>query len=187
MSDKPSIEHINQVWQEADCLFTNEQVELAIDKVAKSMSEQFASVNPLFVCVMTGGVIFYSKLLLKLGFPLEMDYMQVSRYRNQTQGGQLEWKVRPNKSFKDRVVILVDDIFDEGYTLEAVVKEVQQMDVKAVYTAVLVDKLHQRKCDPNFKVDFVGLEAADRYLFGYGMDYKGYLRNAPGIYAVKGL
>ncbi|HET8708199.1 MAG TPA: hypoxanthine-guanine phosphoribosyltransferase [Pseudomonadales bacterium] len=187
MNDKPSIEHINQVWQEADCLFTNDQVEAAIDNVAKAMTEKFADENPLFVCVMTGGVIFYSKLLLKLGFPLEMDYMQVSRYRNNTQGGHLEWKVRPNKSLQGRVVVLVDDIFDEGYTLEAIVKEVEQMGVKALYTAVLVDKIHDRKCDPNFKMDFVGLEAADRYLFGYGMDYKGYLRNAPGIYAVKGL
>ena len=56
-----------------------------------------------------------------------------------------------------------------------------------VLTAVLVDKEHDRKARPGLKADFTGLYVEDRFLFGYGMDYKGYWRNAPGIYAVKGL
>ncbi len=53
--------------------------------------------------------------------------------------------------------------------------------------AVLVDKVHDRKYQADFKADYTCLEVADRYVFGYGMDYKGYLRNADGIYAVKGM
>ena len=58
---------------------------------------------------------------------------------------------------------------------------------REVLTAVLVDKKHDRKARPDLKADFTGLQVEDRFLFGYGMDYKGYWRNAPGIYAVKGL
>jgi len=50
-----------------------------------------------------------------------------------------------------------------------------------------VEKLHLRKVTPGMRADFFGLEVGDRFLFGYGLDYKGYWRNAPGIYAVKGL
>ena len=57
----------------------------------------------------------------------------------------------------------------------------------AVHTAVLIDKDHQRKARPDLKADYVGLSCIDRYIFGYGMDYKGYWRNAAGIFAVKGL
>ena len=56
-----------------------------------------------------------------------------------------------------------------------------------MHTAVLVDKDHQRKARPDLKADYAGLSCVDRYVFGYGMDYKGYWRNAPGIYAVKGM
>ena len=56
-----------------------------------------------------------------------------------------------------------------------------------VLSAVLVHKLHDRKAEPGMRADFSGLDIADRFLFGCGMDYKGYWRNAPGIYAVKGL
>jgi hypoxanthine phosphoribosyltransferase len=84
-------------------------------------------------------------------------------------------------------VLIIDDILDEGKTLAEIIKYCQKKGAANVYTAVLVDKLHDRKAVKGFKADFSGLEAADRFLFGYGMDYKGYWRNAPGIYAVKGL
>jgi hypoxanthine phosphoribosyltransferase len=85
-----------------------------------------------------------------------------------------------------RTVLIIDDIFDEGYTLEAVINACKAQGAKEVLTAVLIDKEHDRKA-PGMSVDFTGLKVEDRYVFGYGMDYRGYWRNAPGIYAVKGL
>jgi hypoxanthine phosphoribosyltransferase len=99
----------------------------------------------------------------------------------------LHWKALPQLPFLDRVVLVVDDILDEGHTLQAILNAIRAQGAREVFTAVLVDKQHDRKASPDLKADFVGLEAPDRYLFGYGMDYKEYWRNAAGIYAVKGL
>ena len=94
---------------------------------------------------------------------------------------------KPELSMVDRDVLIVDDIFDEGHTLAAIVDYCKHAGARAVHTAVLIDKEHDRKARPDLNADYVGLPCVDRYIFGYGMDYKGYWRNAPGIYAVKGM
>lgn len=121
----------------------------------------------------------------RLPFPLQVDYMHATRYRMETSGADLDWRVAPEAALTGREVLIIDDILDEGKTLAEIIKYCQKKGAANVYTAVLVDKLHDRKAVKGFKADFSGLEAADRFLFGYGMDYKGYWRNAPGIYAVK--
>ena len=79
-------------------------------------------------------------------------------------------------------MLLIDDILDEGVTLAAICTACREAGAKQVYTAVLLNKLHSRKS--GLEADFVGLDVADRYVFGCGMDYKDYLRNVPGIYAI---
>ena len=86
---------------------------------------------------------------------------------------------------KDRNILVVDDIFDEGITLLEIDKYCKGKGATKVYSAVLVNKIHDRKVD--YAPDFIGLELEDRYLFGFGMDYKNYLRNINGIHAVKGM
>jgi hypoxanthine phosphoribosyltransferase len=101
------------------------------------------------------------------------------------EGGKLLWKAMPQLNLSDRTVIIVDDIYDEGHTLIQLIKAVESQQPKQVLTAVLVDKQHQRKADPSFKPDYLGLTVPDRYVFGYGMDYQHLWRNAPGIFALK--
>jgi hypoxanthine phosphoribosyltransferase len=121
-------------------------------------------------------------LLLRLGFPLRLDYVHATRYRGTTRGGELEWIKRPRTSLRDEHVLIVDDIFDEGITLELIARHCRAQGARSVHSAVLVEKQRARQCD--YRPDFVGLEVADRYVFGMGMDYKEYLRNVAGIYAV---
>lgn len=180
-----SREHIQQVRAEADCLFTTEQVESALDEIAEKISVKHYENNPLVVCVMNGGLIVTGALLLRLDFPLEQDYLHATRYRGKTQGGELKWLAEPEHSLKDRHVLVVDDILDEGYTLAAIAEHCRLAGARSVETVALVEKIHERK--HGIKADYIGLEVEDRYLFGYGMDYKGYLRNAAGIFAVKGM
>ena len=179
--------HIRQVMAEADCLYTEAQIEAAIDKMAVAINSELAERNPVVFCVMNGGLIFTGRLLPRLNFPLELSYLHASRYRNETSGGDLFWKAKPEVSFIDRDVLIIDDILDEGHTLGAIIDFCRHAGASNVYTAVLIDKDHQRKARPDLKADFIGLPCIDRFIFGYGMDYKGYWRNAPGIYAVKGL
>lgn len=182
-----TLEHIQQVMDEADILFTEAELEAAINRVAEQINQQLAASNPVVFCVMNGGLIFSGKLLTKLTFPLELSYLHASRYRNETSGGELFWKAKPEMSLMDREVLIIDDILDEGHTLSAIVDFCKRSGASQVHTAVLMDKQHDRKARADLKADFFGLHCEDRYIFGYGMDYKGYWRNAAGIYAVKGM
>ncbi|NTV50076.1 MAG: hypoxanthine-guanine phosphoribosyltransferase [Geobacteraceae bacterium] len=182
-----NIEEANVVKSEADLLVSEADVEIAIKRLAQEITCQLKDSRPLILCVMNGGLIFTGQLLTKLVFPLEVDYVHATRYGHNTNGTTLQWTVKPQLNLKGRSVLLLDDILDEGVTLAAIADYCRQEGATEVFMAVLVEKLHLRKVTPGMKADFTGIEIGDRFLFGYGLDYKGYWRNAPGIYAVKGL
>lgn len=173
------------MYKEADLLCSKAQVEAAMDNMAAQITAKLADKNPLVLCVMVGGLIPAGQLLSRLDFPLHMDYIHATRYGDKTHGGTLNWIVKPSRPVTDRVVLLIDDILDEGLTLAAIMQDCKAQGAADVHSAVLVEKIRARTVPVT--ADFVGLKVEDRYLFGYGMDYKGYLRNAPGIYAVKGM
>lgn len=171
-----------QVYERADRLYSEAQVEAALDRLAADITGALADQDPILLCVMLGGVVPTGKLLSRLAFPLRLDYVHATRYEGATQGGDLRWVARPQSNLQGRAVLLIDDILDEGHTLAAVHEACLTLGAARVQSAVLVEKRHTRKAA--YRADFIGLEVEDRYVFGYGMDYKGYLRNAPGIFAV---
>ncbi len=176
------LEEVEQVRIAAECIHGQVQVEHALDVMAEAINEQLSDANPLVLSVLNGGMIATGHLLTRLTMPLTLDSVMVSRYHNQTSGvDELTWRVEPSMPLAGRVVLVVDDILDHGLTLQAVVDYCLQQQAKAVYSAVLVEKRLARS--KPIQADFVGLYTDDRYLFGYGLDYKGYLRNMPGIYA----
>lgn len=184
---KTDIDHIKQVYIEADLLFSEVEVQQSIRKLAAEITEEFVDQNPVVFAIMNGGLIFAGQLLPMLNFPLEAGYMHATRYRNTTSGHELEWKVAPMIDFTDRPVLIIEDLLDEGHTLVEIIRYCEENGASMVKTAVMANKLHDRKAIPDMTADFVGLEVEDRYIFGYGLDYHGYWRNAPGIFAVKGL
>lgn len=170
---------------EADCLYSPEEVALACDRMAAAVSARLRDCNPLLLVTMTGGMFPASLLMARLDFPLQVDYIHLTRYGAETRGGEIAWLRRPATSLAGRTVLLVDDLLDHGLTLAAAVEECRQAGALAVLTAVLVVKdVANRPGLPS--VDFHALTTPDRYLFGAGMDYKTYWRNAGGIYAVRG-
>lgn len=181
-----NMQEIKQALAEADCLATPHQVEQALEQMAAAITARLKDSNPLIFCVMNGGLVVSGRLLCKLNFPVEVAYLHATRYGHQLNGSQLDWRVRPSQNLQGRTVLVLDDILDEGHTLAAIVEHLQAEGSAEVLTAVLVHKMHERKAHPGMRADFTGLDIEDRYLFGCGMDYKGYWRNAPGIYALKG-
>lgn len=167
--------------QRADCLYSSQKVEAALDVMASGITRLLADKDPILVCIMTGGVVPFGKLLPRLQFPFQIDYVHATRYGHRLHGETLEWISGPHKHPRDRVVLLVDDILDKGETLAAIEERYRRDGAAAIYKAVLVVKERARTHD--VKVDFAGLHVPDRYIFGYGMDYKEYLRNAAGIFA----
>lgn len=176
-------EEAQKVFNESECLFTAGQVQAAMDVMADDIARAVSGRDPLILCVMTGGIIAVGQLLPRLNFPLQLDYVHATRYSGETQGGVLRWISKPRASLRGRVVVVIDDILDEGITLAAIVQNCKDEGASEVYSAALVNKRHDRK--NGFRTDFTGLEVDDRYVFGFGMDYKGYLRNAEGIFAAK--
>jgi hypoxanthine phosphoribosyltransferase len=177
------LKEIKHIQATADLLFSEQKVEAALDKMAGKINSLLADRNPLLLCVMNGGIVVAGKLITRLSFPLTIDAINASRYQNQTSGSSIEWVLKPGTPLKDRTVLIIDDILDEGITLAAILHYCLEQGAASVYSAVLVNKIldHEKPVT----ADFIGLEAENRYLFGYGMDYKGYLRNAAGIYACK--
>jgi hypoxanthine phosphoribosyltransferase len=182
-----NLDEARQAMAESDCLATPEQVDAALDAMASAITAELADSNPLVYTVMNGGLIIAGRLLARLNFPLEVSYLHASRYGHQLAGNSLlDWRVRPTQELKGRTVLVIDDILDEGHTLKAICKHLLEEGAARVLTAVLIDKMHERKASPGMRADFTGLDIPDRFLFGCGMDYKGYWRNAPGIHALKG-
>ena len=179
------IKSIKSIESESDCLCDSEQLNTVLDSLANKITNDLKDKNILILCVMTGGLIPTGHLVTRLSFPLQLDYIHATRYRGETSGGKLHWIQEPSISLKNRNVLIVDDIYDEGITLVEIAKYCKEKGAAKVHTAVLVNKIHNRKAD--FKLDYVGLEIEDRYLFGFGMDYKNYLRNVNAIHAVKGM
>ena len=173
----------DEVLEVLDQLHSPEAVNAALDRMAVELKKKVGGNNPLLLCIMTGGIVPAGLLLPRLDFPLQVDYIHATRYRDKTHGGELKWIVKPSSPVRGRVVVLIDDIHDEGLTLAAITNECKSYGAARVISAVLINKLHDRK--NNTAADVVGLDVEDRYVFGCGMDYKGYWRNAPGIYAVK--
>jgi hypoxanthine phosphoribosyltransferase len=175
---------IQEVYSKATCLCSTADVDKALDKMAAEIHEVLHDKNPVVLCVMIGAIIPLGHLLTRLDFPLELDYVHATRYRGGLKGGEIHWKSTPRVSLENRTVLIVDDVLDGGVTLQAIVDYCEQQGAAKVYTAALVEKENARIDGGLSKADFVGLEVENRYIFGYGLDYKEYLRNAPGIYAV---
>ena len=179
---KMTREQYDAVAGRAELLVSSAEVRRILDRLAESITAALAEEDPLVLCVMNGAVITVGRLLPRLEFPLGIDYVHATRYRGATSGGDLEWHYRPKSSVRDRHVLVVDDILDEGITLDTIARACRDDGAESVHTAVLVEKQRRRSCD--FEADFVGVRLPDRYLYGCGLDYKGYFRNIDGVYAV---
>lgn len=167
----------------AELLFGPEAVSAAVRRVAAEITRVLAEAQPLLLVVMRGGVVFAGHLLPQLRFPLDFDYVDATRYGAATAGGALQWRVDvPRDAVRGRTVLLVDDILDEGLTLDAVRSRLLAAGARQVLIAVFADK--QLQAVKPVTADFVGLRVPDRYVFGFGMDVRGQWRNLDGVYAL---
>jgi hypoxanthine phosphoribosyltransferase len=177
---------VQQAWtflRNSDLIASTEQVEGAVRRVAGEIEVKLGGSYPLVLAVMGGAVVFAGQLLPMLRFPLDFDYVHASRYGQATRGAGIEWRVSPPNLAKGRAVLVVDDILDHGETMAAIRARLLELGAQSVHSAVLVEKILDIK--KPIHADFVGLRIPDRFVFGCGMDAKGYWRNLPEIRAMK--
>ena len=178
-----SSQQARAILNQAELIISAAQVQEAVSNVAVKINTVLAEQHPVVLSVMGGAVIFTGQLLPRLDFPLDFDYLHVSRYNDKQQGGPVRWTVEPRENLVGRVVLVVDDILDEGETMAAIKQRVMDMGAARFYSAVFADK-QNGKAKP-IRADFVGMKLPNRFVFGYGMDIKGAWRNLPAIYATK--
>jgi hypoxanthine phosphoribosyltransferase len=179
--NRPSLE---AALSTADLLFGREQLDDAIGSMGRAIAASLQGETPIFLTIMNGGLIFSGALALAIPVDLEFDYVHATRYHGGTRGSELLWIKQPRLAMHGRVVLLADDILDEGYTLRAIRDFCIDQGAKRVLIAVLCQKRHGRAA-PGVAADWVGVEVPDRYVFGFGMDFHEQGRNLPGIYALK--
>ncbi len=170
--------------RESDLVSSAQEVQAAVDRLAAEIESKLAESYPLVLAVMGGAIVFAGQILPKLRFPLDFDYIHASRYGAATRGTQLEWRVTPPKGVEGRHVLVLDDILDAGDTMAAIRARLLELGAKSFHCAVLVNK--KLMIQKPIKADFAGLEIPDRFVFGCGMDAKGFWRNLPEIRAMKG-
>ena len=178
-----SPEEAEKIFGSAEQIFSADVVTQTVKRMAIDITTLLSHQYPLVLSIMGGAVVFTGQLLPLLEFPLNFDYLHVSRYDNKTHGGKLNWTVLPRENVQNRVVLVLDDILDEGITLAAIRERVMNQGAAAFYSAVFADKDIGRS--KPIRADFVGVVVPDRYVFGFGMDVRGAWRNLPAIYAVK--
>jgi hypoxanthine phosphoribosyltransferase len=176
-------EEAMRLLESAEMLFTASQVRDAVARVAGEITMRLQDEFPVVLSVMGGAVAFTGQLLPQLRFPLEFGAIEVTRYNNDIEGREIAWRLPPRDNVRDRVVLVVDDILDEGITLAAIHKRLREMGARQVLSAVFADKEigHAKPAS----ADFVGVKVPNRYVFGFGMDAYGLWRNLPAIYALK--
>lgn len=168
----------------AELIQSQAAVDAAISRMAKEVTDDLADRNPIVMPILMGGAFTAIRLVEQFQFGYEMDSVRLARYGMDISGGKLHWYAKPCLELDGRHILLVDDILDRGITLHAVEHELRRMNAASVSSAILVRK----QVDESVKrpaVDYVGLDAPDRFLFGCGMDYEGQWRGLPVLYALK--
>ncbi len=179
-----SNQEIEKTLRNSECLISSIEVAAAYERLAAQLNLHYAGLNPIVMVVMNGGLIPAGQLLTHLTFYHRMHYIHATRYRDNEGTNDLDWKFKPDVNIEGEHVLLIDDIFDEGITLKTVVEELSKEKPLSLECCVLLNKEHDRKVK-DFDVDFIGINVDDRYVYGCGMDFHGYLRHLPGIYAIK--
>jgi hypoxanthine phosphoribosyltransferase len=174
---------LQEVRRSARVLYSAREIESAIAKMAAAAAPVLIDQNPVVLPVLLGGLFTAVRLCAYFDFPYELDRLEAGRYGHSESGGEVEWRVLPALQLQKRTVLVVDDVLDRGVTLAAVHSMLERVGVAAIYTAVLVDKQTVPPL-PRPTVDFVGVQAGSEYLFGCGMDYRGYWRGLPELLAV---
>jgi len=177
------LEEAQKIHKSADLLFDQLAVEEGIANLALRVAKDCEEDFPLVLCVMNGGLYLTGQLLRHWEFPLTVDYVHATRYRLATLGKDVLWKAYPQNDLKDRNVIIVDDIFDQGYTLEEVKSYCIKHRARKCTSVFLIRKTHDRRT-ADITPDYVGLECGDCYVYGVGMDLNSHFRNLPDIYAL---
>lgn len=168
-------------------MIEEERLQKRVIELAKKLSEEYRGKNPLMICILKGAVVFMSDLIKHMDIDLEIDFMSVSSYGSETVSSGVVKIIKDlDEKITGRDMIIVEDIFDTGLTLDYLVRLLQERKPKSIKICTLL--LKEKADDQNqisLKIDYVGFKIQDEFVVGYGLDYDEHYRNLPYIGILK--
>lgn len=164
-------------------LIDKESIDERVTQIANELNEKYAGKQALLVCVLSGSVMFYTDLVRKLNFPLELNFLKVSSYGADVKPGELNVIMDLKCDIENKNVILVEDIVDTGNTILKIKKMLSERGPKELKICALLDKPSRRAC--NVEADYVGFVIPDEFVVGYGLDYNEHFRELPYVGVLK--
>ena len=173
---------IQTLISKSSVLYSEIEIKNAIQNIADQINQTIKADNLYILCVMNGALIFSGQLLPRLEKNIQYSVIHVTRYQKELTGTLIHWLIKPPKDIMGKTILILDDILDEGITLNEIAAICRTMKAKEIYTAVLFDKEIKKK--KSYSANFIGLKVPDRFVFGYGLDCRGLGRNLSQLYAL---
>lgn len=158
-------------------LLNEDRLREGVDDLAREITERYGDQPLTIVAVMTGSLVLLADLIRRLKMPVRVSLIQASSYRGGTESGSLWIRDDMMLDVSDRDVLVLDDIFDTGKTLRAVLQCLSAMQPSSIASAVLLHKEGRQQVD--MEPDFVAFRIPDEFVVGYGLDYQDLYRNLP--------
>ena len=158
-------------------LLSESELTSGVERLAREIDAFYGNRSITVIAIMTGSLVLFADLIRRLSMPQRVGVIQASSYRGGTTSGELKIDAGMMIDVADRDVLLVDDIFDTGKTLDRIRDEMHQLGARTVKTAVLLRKRRSHLVD--VRPDFVAFEIPDEFVVGYGLDYLDMYRNLP--------
>lgn len=172
------------VTEKTEVLIKKEKINKRVKELASQITEDYKGRKPVLVSILKGGGFFIADLAREIKLDVSIDYIETSSYGKDTEStGNVKILKDLSQPVEGKDVIIVEDIIDTGYTLEAVEKLMEVRGAKSVKICVLLDKPSKRKI--SVKVNYVGFEIPDLFVVGYGIDYAERFRNLPYLAVIK--
>ncbi|MCF6171461.1 MAG: hypoxanthine phosphoribosyltransferase [Bacteroidales bacterium] len=159
-----------------------EKIDAAIGQMADKINSDMAGKTPLFLVILNGSFMFAADLFKKLDMNCEISFIKLASYSGTQSTENVKELIGLDESFKDRHVIIVEDIIDSGITLEMVLNSLKEMDAASVQIATLLFKPKAFRKD--YTIEYIGLEIPNDFIVGYGLDYDKQGRNYKDIYKI---
>lgn len=168
-----------------EILLTEEQIRERIGQLGQEISRDYAGLNPVVIGVLKGVVIFYSDMMRQIHVPCEMDFMCISSYSGTESTGKAKVKLDVSADLKGRHVLILEDIFDTGNSLQATVEHLQTKEPASIRVCTLLDKPERRNPKVTVQPDYTGFVIPNKFVVGYGMDFNEQYRHLPYVGVLK--
>ena len=167
-----------------EVLISEQQLQQRIDELGKILTEEYADKNPIVVGVLKGVVVFYADMIRKIQIPCQMDFMWISSYEG-TESVKMVIKRDLSQDVKGRHVLILEDIFDTGNSLQFVYNHIMAKEPASLKICTLLDKPEGRRPGVTVTADYTGFKIPNAFVVGYGLDYNEQYRNLPYVGILK--